>query len=157
MGFARLNWPHLHRAYAMTVPFILILAVHAERNFSLKQLKVSFHLKKYGIQKFVDKKFWFLTQLSLGRVKNLVFILYHFSYFWVTSLAHCVLDCKNHSPLISFWIHISMPGIFFLQCLQKAYDIIIFWKKSYKEAGKNYTQVMIPMAYYDLKWMSPLW
>ena len=28
MGFARLNRPHLHRAYVMTVPFILILAVY---------------------------------------------------------------------------------------------------------------------------------
>ena len=55
----------------MTVPFILILAVHAERNFSLKQLKVSFHLKKYGIQKFVDKKFWFLAQLFLKHLVNI--------------------------------------------------------------------------------------
>ena len=27
MSFALSKWPHLHRAYAVTVPFILILAV----------------------------------------------------------------------------------------------------------------------------------
>ena len=29
IGFALLKWPHLHRVYLVTVPFILILAVYA--------------------------------------------------------------------------------------------------------------------------------
>ena len=28
VGFARFKWPYLHRAYLVTVPFILILAVY---------------------------------------------------------------------------------------------------------------------------------
>ena len=35
VGFALSKWPHLHRAYVVTVPFILILAVY---NLSLDQL-----------------------------------------------------------------------------------------------------------------------
>ena len=33
MGFACLNWPHLHRAYVVTVPFILILAVFRNHEY----------------------------------------------------------------------------------------------------------------------------
>ena len=33
MGFALSKWPHLHRAYVVTVPFILILAVSEKYAF----------------------------------------------------------------------------------------------------------------------------
>ena len=44
VGFALSKWPHLHRAYVVTVPFILILAVHfIEFSYFIGYNDVSWH------------------------------------------------------------------------------------------------------------------
>ena len=65
------------------------------------------------IEKFVVGKFWFLAQLFLIRVKNLVFSEYscHFFSCQLTSLAHCAMPTANPKVLMPPRLFATREGL----------------------------------------------
>ena len=108
MVFACLNWPHLHRAYVVTVPFILILAVQPWTftytwdsliNVGLHFFLFSEDFTSYWRGRFIRFKGFFRNQK-----KSLVkfFILVYSGFLlWLLNIIYYVnkdILCGNNTP-----------------------------------------------------------
>ena len=73
VGFALSKWPHLHRAYVVTVPFILILAVYVLREFPIflftkSVLVQNIYLTSKIMHFFFPKSMWQIKKIYLSNL-----------------------------------------------------------------------------------------